>query len=158
MGATTSWNSQGLSRAVQELLYLYILTDIVTWRRIYYVGINIERWGVQILGGHWVKVKVKFTLVQALRLSTGHTAHRRSRVIALLFLDHGTRRVRGDQRHAPAALYPLERPGTHCTGGWVGPRSGLDRCRKSRPPPGLHPRTFQFVASRFTDYATRDSG
>jgi len=24
------------------------------------------------------------------------------------------------QRHAPAALYHRERPGTHCTGGWVG--------------------------------------
>jgi hypothetical protein len=26
-----------------------------------------------------------------------------------------------------------ERPGTHCTGGWVGPRAGVDRCGKSRP-------------------------
>jgi len=42
--------------------------------------------------------------------------------------------VRG-QRHASAALYPRERPGTHCTGGWVVPRAGLDRCGKSRPPP-----------------------
>jgi hypothetical protein len=40
--------------------------------------------------------------------------------------------VRG-QRHAPAAFYPRERPGTHCTGGWVGPRAGLDRCGKYRP-------------------------
>jgi hypothetical protein len=32
-----------------------------------------------------------------------------------------------DQRHAPAALYPRGKdPGTHCTGGWVGPRAGLD--------------------------------
>jgi len=38
------------------------------------------------------KVKVKVTLVQALRICTGPTAHRRSRGIALLFLDHGTRR------------------------------------------------------------------
>ena len=37
------------------------------------------------------------------------------------------------QRHAPAALCPLEGPGTHCTGGWVGPRAGLDCCGKSRP-------------------------
>ena len=37
------------------------------------------------------KVKVKVTLVQALRLCTGRTAHRESRGIALLFLDHGTR-------------------------------------------------------------------
>jgi hypothetical protein len=37
-------------------------------------------------------VKVKVTLVQALRLCTGRTAHRGSRGIALPFLDHGTRR------------------------------------------------------------------
>ena len=36
--------------------------------------------------------KVKCTLVQALRLCTGRTARTGSRVIALLFLDHGTRR------------------------------------------------------------------
>jgi hypothetical protein len=31
------------------------------------------------------------------------------------------------KRHAPAALCPEERtPGTHCTGGWVGLRAGLD--------------------------------
>jgi len=35
------------------------------------------------------------------------------------------------QRHAPAAPYPRERPGTHRTGGWVGLRAGLDRCGKS---------------------------
>ena len=39
-----------------------------------------------------VKVKVKCTLVQALSLCTGRTAHRGSRGIALPFLDHGTRR------------------------------------------------------------------
>ena len=42
-----------------------------------------------------------------------------------------------DQRHAPAALYPWEGPGTHCAGGWVGPRAGLNRCGKSRPPTGI---------------------
>jgi len=36
--------------------------------------------------------KKKCTLVQALRLYTGRTAHRIGTVIALLFLDHGTRR------------------------------------------------------------------
>jgi len=39
-----------------------------------------------------IKVKVKCTLVQALRLCTGSTAYRGSRGIALLFLDNGTRR------------------------------------------------------------------
>ena len=38
---------------------------------------------------------VKVTLVQALRLCTGRTAHRGSRRIALLFHDHGTRRGEG---------------------------------------------------------------
>ena len=60
------------------------------------------------------------------------------------------------QRHAPAALYPRETPGTHCTGGWVGHRAGLDRCGKFRtPPPGFDPRTVQPVASRYADYATQ---
>jgi hypothetical protein len=30
------------------------------------------------------------------------------------------------QQHVPAVLYPRERPGTHCTGGWLSPRAGLD--------------------------------
>jgi len=38
--------------------------------------------------------------------------------------------VRG-QHHAPATPHPWERPGTHCTGDWVGLRAGLDRCGKS---------------------------
>jgi len=38
------------------------------------------------------ELKVKVTLVQALRLCTGSTAHRGSRGIALPFHDHGTRR------------------------------------------------------------------
>ena len=30
-------------------------------------------------------------------------------------------------------LYPRKRPVTHCIGGWVGPRAGLDWCGKSHP-------------------------
>ena len=59
-----------------------------------------------------------------------------------------------DQHHAPAAFYRRERPSTHCTGGWVGPRAGLDRCGKSRLHTGFDPRTVQPVASHYTDYAT----
>ena len=33
----------------------------------------------------------------------------------------------GGQRHAPAALYPRERPGTHCMGGWEGPSIPVSR-------------------------------
>ena len=39
----------------------------------------------------------------------------------------------GGQRHAPTALPLGKRPGTHCIGGWVGTRAGLDGCVKSRP-------------------------
>jgi hypothetical protein len=42
-----------------------------------------------------IKIKVKCTLVQALRLCTGRTAHRGSRGIALLFHDHSTRKEWG---------------------------------------------------------------
>jgi len=57
----------------------------------------------------------------------------------------------GGQRHAPAALLPRKRPGTHIIGDWVGPRAGLDGCGKSRPPPGFDPRVVQPVTSRYTD-------
>ena len=55
----------------------------------------------------------------------------------------------------PGRSLPQERPGTRCTAGWVGLRTGLDRCGKSRPPPEFDPRTVQPVASHYTDYATR---
>jgi hypothetical protein len=38
----------------------------------------------------------------------------------------------GGRPHAPAASTLGERPGTHCTGGWVGPKAGL-KGGKSRP-------------------------
>ena len=93
------------------------------------------------------KVKVKCTLVQALRFCTGRTAHRGSRGIALPFHDHDTRRGEGSVSR-PGRFYSWERPSTHCTGGWVDPRNFLDRC-------GIDPRTVQPVVSRCTDYATR---
>ena len=43
----------------------------------------------------------------------------------------------GGELHAPTALLPGMSPSTHCTGGLVGPRAGLDWCRKSRPPTGI---------------------
>ena len=52
----------------------------------YYVRVCV------VLDPSYKKVNVKCTLVQAFRLCTGRTAHRRSRGIAVLFLDHGTRR------------------------------------------------------------------
>ena len=54
------------------------------------------------------------------------------------------------QQHAPAALYPREGPGTHFTGGWVGPRADLDG-RKNLVPTGIRSWTVQPVVSRYTD-------
>jgi hypothetical protein len=48
--------------------------------------------------------------------------------------------------HAPAALPPGKRPGTHCIGGWVSPRAvwtGVENLA----PPGFDPPTVQPVAS-----------
>jgi hypothetical protein len=43
------------------------------------------------------------------------------------------------QRHAPAALGPGERtPGTHCTGGWVDLRTGLDTEARGKTLSPLH--------------------
>jgi len=99
-----------------------------------------------------LEVKVKVTLVQALRLCTGRTAHRRSRGIVLLFHDYGTRRGWG----VSVTLRPFFTPGKtryplyRRMGGSQG-RSG--RVRKISPPPGFDPRTVQPVASRYTDWA-----
>jgi hypothetical protein len=53
------------------------------------------------------------------------------RDIALSFHDLGARR-RWVVNTTPCPLYARERPSTHCTGCWVGPRAGLDVCEKSR--------------------------
>ena len=86
---------------------------------------------------------------------TGRTAHRRSRGIPLPILEHGTRKGWG----VSVTPRPLFTPGKDPVPivqevGWA-PRAGLDRCEKSRPPPGFEPRTVQPVASRYTDSATR---
>jgi len=73
-----------------------------------------------------VKVKVNFILEEATKAKRG------SRYISTLYIISALDGVCG-QNHAPVALPPGKRPGTHCTGGWVGPRSGLDGCGKSRP-------------------------
>ena len=51
-----------------------------------------------------------------------------------------------------ATLWP-PRLGTHCLGGWVALRLGLDGCEKSRYPPGFDSRTVQPAASLYIDCA-----
>jgi hypothetical protein len=62
---------------------------------------------VKVLKAYRYLVEVKCTLVQALRLCTGRTAHWGSRGIALLFHYHGTRRGLG----VSATPRPLFTPG-----------------------------------------------
>jgi hypothetical protein len=87
-----------------------------------------------------------------LQIGKGHPinrprrAHRGSGGIALLILDLGARRE-WVVSTTPRPLYPREIPGTHCTGGWVGPRAGLDVCEKFRP----HRDSIQPIASCYTD-------
>ena len=57
------------------------------------------------------------------------------------------------QQHAPAALYPRERPGTHFTVGWVGPRAGLG-VAENLVATRIRSQTLQLVVSRYTDWAT----
>ena len=59
----------------------------------------------------------------------------------------------GVQSHAPTALPPGERLGTHCAGGWMGPKVRSGRLRKISPQPGFDPRTVRPIASCYTNYA-----
>jgi len=100
---------------------------------------------------------VACTLVQALRFYTGRTAHRWSRGIALLFLDHGTGRGEGLASRPGRSLppgktrYPLY--------GRLGRNQGRSgQAQKISPTTGIRSRIFQPVPSYYTDYATRPTG
>ena len=99
--------------------------------------------------------KLKRTLVQALRLCTGRTAHRGSRSIALLFLDHGT--WRGWRLGVtPRPLFTSEKDPVPIVqeAGWA-PGPVWTGAENLSPQPGFDPRTVRPVASRYTDYAAR---
>jgi len=58
------------------------------------------------------------------------------------------------QRHVPVALYPRRKdPGTHWTGGWVGPRAGLNTELEENPFATAGDGTVfaQFVVRHYTD-------
>jgi len=101
-----------------------------------------------------IKVKVKCTLVQALKFCTGRTAQRGSKGIALLFHDHGTRKGWG----VSVTPQPLFTPGKDAVpivqeAGWApGP---VWTGAENSPLPGFDPWTVQPVAIRYTDWATR---
>jgi len=53
----------------------------------------------------------------------------------------------------PRPLDPYEWTSTYCTGGWLSPRAGLNRCGKISPPPQFDFLTIQLTASCHIDYA-----
>ena len=90
--------------------------------------------------------------VQALRLCTGRMAHKGSRGIVLLFLDHGARRRWGvNVRFRPLFTPRKTRYALYRRLG--GPQGRSGQVRKISPPPGFDPLTVQPVASRYTDWA-----
>ena len=83
---------------------------------------------------------VKVTLQQATK------GHRESRGIAQTPSLTSALEAGGWPTPRPGGFTPRERPDTHCTGDWVGPKAGQGGCEKSRPLPGFDPRTVQPVA------------
>jgi len=93
-----------------------------------------------------------FMVVKWTRYRPG-VAQRVGRGIALLFPDRGTRRGWVVSSTFRPHFTPRERPGTHCTGDWVGPMAGLDG-RKNLVPTGIRFRTVHLVVSRYIDWTT----
>ena len=137
------------SLLIYLFIYLLAMSSGTTWPSSLFMTFQCSFITIASMTIH--KVKVKCTLVQALRFCTGRTARRGSRGVALLFLDHDTRRwwvVSATPRplftHGKDPVPIVQEAG-----------AGLDRCWKSRPLPGLDRQTVQPVASRYIDYATR---
>jgi hypothetical protein len=74
------------------------------------------------------KVEVKVTLDNATKAQRGGVE-----VKLYSFFNIGARWCGWVVNATSRPLYPRERPGTHCIGGWIGPRTGLDGCGKSCP-------------------------
>jgi hypothetical protein len=100
-----------------------------------------------------LKIKVKYTLVQILRLCTDRTAHRGSRGLALLFLDQGPRSGWG----VSVTLRPLLTPGKDqvliVQGAWWAP-GPVWRGAENHTPTGICSRTVQPVACFYTNWST----
>jgi hypothetical protein len=78
-----------------------------------------KEYGTNLTALTYANYNIKITLEQATKVQRG------SKGISTLSLTSALEGVDG-QRHAPTALPPVKRPGTHCTGGWVGPRANMN--------------------------------
>jgi len=105
---------------------------------------------------YFLIIKLKLNLVQALKLCTDLTAHRTCTGIALLFIDHGTKRSEGSHSRAGCSLPPGETRYPFYIR-LSRPQDPSGRVWKISSPPGFDPRNFQPLASRYTVFATRPS-
>jgi hypothetical protein len=78
----------------------------------------------------------KCTLVQALRLCKGRTAHKGNRVIAILFLEHGTRRGEGSASR-PGRFLPPGKTRHTLNRRLGGPQGRSGQVRKISPPTAI---------------------
>jgi hypothetical protein len=130
----------GLMNSAMKLRVPIQATDLLK-------GPATATFSIKVLSCGAVRVKkVKCTLVQALRLCTGRTAHRGSR--PPLEGGEGSGPRTGRSLPKGKTRYPLYRR-------LGGPQGRSEQVRKTPPPPGFHPRTVQSLASRYTDYAIR---
>jgi hypothetical protein len=77
-------------------------------------------------------------MVKYFILEQATKVHKGSRSIVLLFLYLGAR-WGWVVNATPRPFYPRGWPCSHCIGGWVGPRAGLEGCGKSLPPEPTSP-------------------
>ena len=110
---------------VDHQLFLFVATQsLCSWNRV--VTYPKNQFCVELTALVKAKMKVKFTLEEATK------AQRGSRCIALYFFINLGARWGWVVNAMARPLYPGERPGTPCTGVWVGPRACLDGCGKYR--------------------------
>jgi hypothetical protein len=94
----------------------------VPWLRRLVIGLSLWRLGFDTGS---VKIYIKFTLEQGMK-ALGVELQLYS------FFNLGDR-WEWVFKTTTRPLYLRERLGTHCIGGWVGPKAGLDRCGKFGP-------------------------
>ena len=98
--------------------------------------------------------------VHVLRLCTVRTAHRGSRGVVFLFLDHGTRSRFGVNIMSRLFLPTHQPPGKTLYSFYRildGIQCSCVEVRKISSQPRFEPRSFQPIASRYTAYANRNT-
>jgi hypothetical protein len=92
-----TYSFEGLKNRLPRVYHRQEILDI-------YVSSSSSSWHSKDVIECVISFDIKVTCVWYVRLCTGRTAHRGSRGIALLFLEHGTRRGRG-VRVIPRSLF-----------------------------------------------------